>query len=135
MIKVVLFDIDSTLLKGSKAHRNAFRGGFEEVLGLDAGLDNISAFGRTDPDLVSEVLSNLGFPPAKIKSNGSVHEYDSNGKKTGSFVESGNTIRHRTATGRTTEIIKPTRDGYRVYHRNGRLIGKVKLNQTSQKAK
>ena len=60
---LVLFDIDSTLLKGAEAHKQAFRLGFQQIFGISKGLDNIAVLhGRTDPDLVQEALVKEGIP-------------------------------------------------------------------------
>lgn len=66
---LVLFDIDSTLLKGTKAHKEAFRRAFMETFGLAKGLDEVKVLhGRTDPDLVEEALSLEGIPIHLIRS-------------------------------------------------------------------
>ncbi len=54
---LVLFDIDSTLIRGSKAHKDAFRCAISEVFNLDGGIEDASVVhGRTDPCLLEEIL-------------------------------------------------------------------------------
>jgi len=68
---LVLFDIDSTLLKGSSAHREAFRFAFDELFGIKSGLDSIQTLhGRTDPDLINEALIEAGVPDRELEEVG-----------------------------------------------------------------
>ena len=66
----VLFDIDSTLLKGSTAHKEAFREAFLELFELEGGLDSIRPLhGRTDPDLIEEALIRGGVDPERASAS------------------------------------------------------------------
>jgi|GEM_PF-7035377 phosphoglycolate phosphatase len=48
MTKLVLFDVDKTLIKSSKGHRAAFSVAFKEVYGVNASIDIIQPSGMTD---------------------------------------------------------------------------------------
>ncbi|MDP4007319.1 MAG: HAD hydrolase-like protein [bacterium] len=63
MGKLVLFDIDGTLLKGSFAHEQAFRRAFLKVYGIEAGIDMLDHRGKTDLQIVIEVLKLFGLSP------------------------------------------------------------------------
>jgi phosphoglycolate phosphatase-like HAD superfamily hydrolase len=67
MEKLVLFDLDKTLLFGIAAHRKAFHGAFREIYGVDTTIDIIDHQGMTDQQIIIEVLKKLGFSDAEIK--------------------------------------------------------------------
>ena len=56
----LLFDIDNTLLKGSKSHRQAFKEGFTQVFGIHGDVEAINPHGKTDRQIIMEVLSKNG---------------------------------------------------------------------------
>jgi phosphoglycolate phosphatase-like HAD superfamily hydrolase len=68
MNKLVLFDIDRTLITSSKAHHKAFSEGFKKVYGVDTSIDIINHHGMTDQQIIIEVLKKNGFSEKKIKS-------------------------------------------------------------------
>lgn len=68
MNKLVLFDIDKTLIKSSKRHRAAFSIAFKEVYGVDTSVDIIQPSGMTDQQIIFDVLKLKGLDEEKIKS-------------------------------------------------------------------
>ncbi len=66
--KLVLFDIDKTLIKSSRGHRGAFSEAFKTVYGVDSTIDVISYHGMTDQQIIVEVLKKNGLDEQKIKS-------------------------------------------------------------------
>ncbi|MCX6761781.1 MAG: HAD family hydrolase [Candidatus Moranbacteria bacterium] len=67
-MKLVLFDIDKTLVKSSAGHRAAFSAAFKEIYGIDASIDIIQPSGMTDQQIIFEVLKIKGLDEEKIKS-------------------------------------------------------------------
>jgi phosphoglycolate phosphatase len=63
MIRLVLFDIDGTLLHTSGAGQKAFARVFATQFGIPNGTDRVSFAGRTDPAIVSEVLRRHHIEP------------------------------------------------------------------------
>ena len=61
MNKLLLFDIDGTLLKNSNRHKDAFTHAFKEVYNVDTTIDVIDPSGMTDQQIIIDVLcqSNL----------------------------------------------------------------------------
>jgi phosphoglycolate phosphatase len=55
MKKLLLFDIDGTLLRAEDATRIAMNKSFKKLFGVNDGIDDISFLGRTDPELFQEV--------------------------------------------------------------------------------
>lgn len=68
MKKLVLFDIDKTLIKSSKCHSMAFSEGFKRVYGVDTAIDIIDHQGMTDQQIIIEVLGKNGLDEKSIKS-------------------------------------------------------------------
>jgi len=60
MNATLLFDIDNTLLKGSKSHRQAFHEGFTQVFGIRGDVEAINPHGKTDRQIITEVLTQNG---------------------------------------------------------------------------
>lgn len=69
MVRLVLFDIDGTLLHTGGAGRKAFRHTFKTAFGLSDATDGIDFAGRTDTSLVREVLVRHKVDPTP-------HHYD-----------------------------------------------------------
>ena len=67
MNKLVLFDIDKTLIKSSKGHLETFRTGFNNVYGVDTGIDIINYHGMTDQQIIIEVLKMKGLDEVTIR--------------------------------------------------------------------
>lgn len=69
-MKIPLFDVDSTLLKGgNQAHDAAFDYAIKTVYGVDASRQEIQAEGKIDPQIIIEVLGlhNVSTEKAKDK--------------------------------------------------------------------
>ena len=55
--KLVLFDVDGTLMRGNKAHMKTFRNAFKEVLNIDlAETEPSNCHGYTDTGIVYELM-------------------------------------------------------------------------------
>lgn len=68
--KIVLFDIDGTLLKGeSKVHLEAFDYAFQHVWKLHASINEIDHAGKTDRKCIFEVLEKHNIERSKIETN------------------------------------------------------------------
>lgn len=68
MNKLVLFDIDKTLIAGSTGHKTAFSIAFKEVYGVDTSIEVIQYYGMTDQQIIYEVLRVSGLDDTVIKS-------------------------------------------------------------------
>jgi phosphoglycolate phosphatase len=66
MIKLVLFDIDGTLLTDGGAARAAYGDALRTVYRYAGDLDAYDFSGRTDPQITAMVLGDAGFSPAAI---------------------------------------------------------------------
>jgi phosphoglycolate phosphatase len=63
-MKLLLFDIDGTLLLSGGAGRRALERAFFALHGLRDGMDDVAYAGRTDPAIVGDIyLRGLGRPP------------------------------------------------------------------------
>ncbi|PKL66335.1 MAG: haloacid dehalogenase [Methanobacteriales archaeon HGW-Methanobacteriales-1] len=56
MDHLVLFDIDKTLIDRSECHHQAFIYAFKKVYGVDTSVEVINYHGKTDPQIMHEVL-------------------------------------------------------------------------------
>jgi phosphoglycolate phosphatase-like HAD superfamily hydrolase len=62
--RLVLFDIDGTLLLSGGAGRRAILGALQDETGVDAArAERIPFDGKTDPQIVAELLEAVGLPP------------------------------------------------------------------------
>ena len=61
MNKLILFDIDKTLVPSSRAHHKAFSEAFKKVYGIDASIKIINHHGMTDQQIIIEVLKKNGL--------------------------------------------------------------------------
>ena len=59
-MKLLLFDIDMTLVSTGGAGIRALNRAFERVLGLKDALENVRPHGKTDPAIIREACSNQG---------------------------------------------------------------------------
>lgn len=66
-MKLVLFDIDGTLITSRGAGRRAMRTALERVFGAAGGIDQYDLRGRTDTRIVHDVMGALGWEPARVK--------------------------------------------------------------------
>lgn len=65
-MKLVLFDIDGTLITSRGAGRRAMRTALERVFGAAGGIDQYDLRGRTDTRIVHDVMGALGWEPARV---------------------------------------------------------------------
>ncbi|MGQ0814754.1 MAG: HAD family hydrolase [Gemmatimonadota bacterium] len=66
MKRLLLFDIDGTLLSTQGAARRAFRRALEQVYGITGPIDGHSFSGKTDPQIARELLTLAGLAPNQI---------------------------------------------------------------------
>ena len=62
MTKLILFDIDGTLVLTGGAGGRAMARAFEDVFGLQHGMASVSMAGRTDAWIVAQMAANHGLP-------------------------------------------------------------------------
>ena len=63
--RFILWDIDGTLITTGVIGRRALEGGAAEAAGLDS-VPEISMGGKTDPQIISEILAAAGVPEARV---------------------------------------------------------------------
>lgn len=66
MKRLLLFDIDGTLISTEGAARRAFMRALNDVYGTAGPIDNHPFNGKTDPQIARELLSAAGLAPAAI---------------------------------------------------------------------
>jgi phosphoglycolate phosphatase len=66
-MRLVLWDIDGTLVDTAGHGRHAFTDALREVVGPDAGLGDISMSGRTDHSIATELLERSGEPDPEAR--------------------------------------------------------------------
>lgn len=65
-LRLVLFDIDGTLITDHGASREAFGEALHAIYGYDGDLARYDFSGRTDPQIAHMVLGDAGFTPEQI---------------------------------------------------------------------
>lgn len=65
-MRVLLFDIDGTLIHSDRAGRLALAAALNTLYGATGGLDGYDMGGKTDARIVSDLLSTIGLPDAEI---------------------------------------------------------------------
>lgn len=65
--RVVLFDIDGTLLSAGPVSKRTFEGALQEVFGTVGGAQTYDYSGKTDPQIVRELMSGAGISDAEIE--------------------------------------------------------------------
>lgn len=55
-VKLILFDVDGTLIRSAGAGRIAMNRAFEKVFGTKNGFETVPMMGRTDPIILKEVM-------------------------------------------------------------------------------
>jgi len=65
-MKLVLFDIDGTLISDGGAARSAYHAALRDVYGYDGDLSRYDFSGRTDPQITEMVLTDAGLTRAEI---------------------------------------------------------------------
>jgi phosphoglycolate phosphatase-like HAD superfamily hydrolase len=63
-VRVVLFDIDGTLVRTGGAGKAAMEAGFRATFGVAEVRDTVAYSGRTDPDIAAELLSVHAIEPS-----------------------------------------------------------------------
>jgi len=63
--KLVLFDVDHTLLDSGDSHKRVFQSAFKKVLGKDISYENWTYHGYTDLQIIHSYLNSLGLSPDK----------------------------------------------------------------------
>ena len=66
-VKLVLFDIDGTLITDGGAAREAYARALRQVYGYDGDLRRYDFSGRTDPQITHMVLGDFGVPREEIE--------------------------------------------------------------------
>ena len=61
-MRLLLFDIDGTLIRVNSSGRSAVRHALEHTFGRPLNIDGISFSGKTDPQILSEILDHHGLP-------------------------------------------------------------------------
>jgi len=67
MKKLILFDIDNTLIKTPRAHNLSFSVAFKKVYGIETTIDIIEHPGMPDSKIIIEVLKRNGLTEEEIK--------------------------------------------------------------------
>jgi phosphoglycolate phosphatase len=62
MQRLVLFDIDGTILSAGRVAATAFRAALREVFGTSGPTNGVSFAGKTDPQIARELLTASGVP-------------------------------------------------------------------------
>lgn len=60
--KLVLFDVDGTLVLSGVVHRNSFNAALSELFGIQQAMDWTPYFGRTDPYILADILKRFNIP-------------------------------------------------------------------------
>jgi len=79
-MKLILFDIDGTLLTTDGAGRAALRAAGADVFAIEEDLQGVAISGNTDVAIVHEILNKHGIPASEINVNrylGAYPEYAS----------------------------------------------------------
>lgn len=66
MTRLILFDIDGTLMSAGAAPKRAFRRALEDVFGTTGPIDHHEFSGKTDPQIARELLRLAGLDDAEI---------------------------------------------------------------------
>src|SRR5258708_38536383 len=68
-MKLILFDIDGTLLTTDGAGRAALRAAGADVFAIEEDLEGVAVSGNTDVEIVHEILNKHGIPDSEINVN------------------------------------------------------------------
>ncbi|MEW6715123.1 MAG: HAD family hydrolase [Nitrospirota bacterium] len=79
--KLILFDIDETLIDAGKAGTRALNHAFAELFGIEDAFKNIKMAGRTDIQIMKEALSLYGLSDGNGRVNDVINQYLSNLRK------------------------------------------------------
>jgi len=64
---LALFDIDGTLVRGARCHYQAFVESVRKFYGFEEDISGINYAGKTDPQILREVLELGGFTEEEIQ--------------------------------------------------------------------
>lgn len=67
MAKLILFDVDQTLVDALPHHEVAYEKMFREVFGVDARLTDIEFWGKIIPNIIEEIAGLRGIPKREVK--------------------------------------------------------------------
>lgn len=67
MQKLILFDIDGTLIRSNGAGRLTIAYALEKLFGTCGPLDDYNMSGKTDPRIITDLLTAVGVAPKEIK--------------------------------------------------------------------
>lgn len=67
MTRLILFDIDGTLIRSNSAGRAAITSALEQVCGTAGPVDTYHMGGKTDPRIITDLLQASGFSPEEIR--------------------------------------------------------------------
>ena len=67
--RILLFDIDGTLLEPAGLGRLCFQRALEDVLGFPISTDHVEMAGRTDWQILNDLLAHAGFNENQIETN------------------------------------------------------------------
>lgn len=67
-MRLILFDIDGTLVHSSGAGRATMSYAMEQVFGTAGSLDNYAFSGKTDSQIINDLLGSAGIPANEIES-------------------------------------------------------------------
>ena len=65
--RLLLFDVDSTLLDCGPQPREVFVAALREIYGASGGCNGYPFYGRTDPRIVLDLLTAEGWPEAQVR--------------------------------------------------------------------
>jgi phosphoglycolate phosphatase-like HAD superfamily hydrolase len=68
-VRLALFDIDGTLIRGGPALRKWFEQSLMDVFGRSGGLDTYDFSGKTDPQIVTELMLGAGLERDDIEAS------------------------------------------------------------------
>ncbi|MBW3534577.1 MAG: haloacid dehalogenase-like hydrolase [Gemmatimonadetes bacterium] len=66
MRRLILFDIDGTLIRGGPA-KDAFRVALMEAFGTSGAIEDHDFSGKTDPQIARELVTGAGLSPAEVE--------------------------------------------------------------------
>jgi phosphoglycolate phosphatase-like HAD superfamily hydrolase len=66
-VRLLLFDIDGTLIRGDQAGRLAMGAALEQMFGTKGSLDTYEMGGKTDSRIVSDLLGDVGIDSLEIR--------------------------------------------------------------------
>lgn len=69
MKKLLLFDIDGTLIRSNGAGRQTLAYALEKLFGTAGPLESYNMSGKTDPRIITDLLTAVGIPEREIKSS------------------------------------------------------------------